>query len=1046
MRAIVTGLIVTALTIGVAGAQLTPPPGFKFVDIPASIIQVTIPLTNQCLAMSVVEFAAVERSDLYNVRYTQVHTGIRAGGNRQPPLDVVVGGGMTKSPPPGKYWEALSGNFSATCAEAIANNADDWSDPAVFAYVLLPTTASFIVRGTGTAREFSFDASASFFEPALVSYEWDFGDGQTGTGKTTTHQYAADGEFVVTLTVTDRFGGTATFTVTLVPRLVIIQVLVEPTNPGAPDPFTLRVQVRNDGGVTFNSVTTTAMFSPASIVVPGEGGSSPTSADVLPGTTQWFELPAVAVGDGQATALVHAEGLVDGQPVDAVREVPRLFAVGGAIRAALTAPDAADQGVAFVASLQVTNQSGHVQLVTPGALTAAVPASATITPPMPSTPVQVAVGGSTTFTYGVTGLAAGQLALNASVTAHDLSTLEDVVLQRTKTVAIAGDVGLQVTPTFTHLAVGQTGTVTVEIANGTGQALTDVAVDFAIAPVQGGTARVTTPGTIPASIAGASAEGTWTVELTHPGSVQFSATLTAKTATTGTAVGAVAAGTVEIAAPTIGLAGGPLGQPLPLGDARANADLQVVVTNFAPGIPVAIRWDGSELKRLTPGADGRATGAVQIGHFPTRASCSGLMQARQGDLITDTGVQGSSGEEMVAADGVTFSDDAPASAGRRCRGEVLVFPTTDDYLFVGKAFGGNNTAEREELAGDGTVKTSEYAGIWVQAPGLLLSGVIANLLRVERPRAGAATPFQQTFAFEFALTPDFFESHDPRNKSGVVNFTLACSRVQPDGPLTGYARSSHRTLSILYPVTGDGLIFYSEHNVQFLGNGTSTPSLTTHASSLFVREAVRIWGDATVGSSSAGGQSPTPALFTPAIDIRRRSPQATCTSQTAATGTNVVAVESNEGFAAGDQVAVNPNEANEEAANVVALGSLILDRPLANDHEAGEAVVKVGTSDEPPSCDLLRGAAGVSCWCRQGLRPAGCGTTALPKNVRTQFARGCALTEQAAATTSKKAKRLARSAGASFRKVAKLARKAVKKKTLTADCAAQVAASVGGTP
>jgi hypothetical protein len=52
-----------------------------------------------------------------------------------------------------------------------------------------------------------FDASASH-DPngSIVLYEWDFGDGTTGTGVAPTHIYAVDGEYNVTLCVTDNDG------------------------------------------------------------------------------------------------------------------------------------------------------------------------------------------------------------------------------------------------------------------------------------------------------------------------------------------------------------------------------------------------------------------------------------------------------------------------------------------------------------------------------------------------------------------------------------------------------------------------------------------------------------------------------------------------------------------------------------------------------------------------------------------------------------------------------------------------------------------------
>jgi plastocyanin len=62
-------------------------------------------------------------------------------------------------------------------------------------------------------EEVTVDASASSDpDGSLSSYEWEFGDGATGSGQSVTHTYDVAGNYTVTLTVTDDSGMTDTAT------------------------------------------------------------------------------------------------------------------------------------------------------------------------------------------------------------------------------------------------------------------------------------------------------------------------------------------------------------------------------------------------------------------------------------------------------------------------------------------------------------------------------------------------------------------------------------------------------------------------------------------------------------------------------------------------------------------------------------------------------------------------------------------------------------------------------------------------------------------
>ncbi len=72
-----------------------------------------------------------------------------------------------------------------------------------------PPVASFAesAETVYTGGMISFDASASYDpDGVIVSYFWDFGDGTNATGMTIGHSYGDDGNYTVTLTVTDDDG------------------------------------------------------------------------------------------------------------------------------------------------------------------------------------------------------------------------------------------------------------------------------------------------------------------------------------------------------------------------------------------------------------------------------------------------------------------------------------------------------------------------------------------------------------------------------------------------------------------------------------------------------------------------------------------------------------------------------------------------------------------------------------------------------------------------------------------------------------------------
>ena len=65
--------------------------------------------------------------------------------------------------------------------------------------------------------EISFDASSSYDSDGnIISYEWDFKDGNTGSGETLNHTFSSTGSYKVELTVTDNKGATSSATKTII--------------------------------------------------------------------------------------------------------------------------------------------------------------------------------------------------------------------------------------------------------------------------------------------------------------------------------------------------------------------------------------------------------------------------------------------------------------------------------------------------------------------------------------------------------------------------------------------------------------------------------------------------------------------------------------------------------------------------------------------------------------------------------------------------------------------------------------------------------------
>ncbi len=122
-------------------------------------------------------------------------------------------GNVATGPTPATHTYAVAGTYTValTVTDDVGATDTVTNEVTVSAANVSPT-AEFSWESTGL--DVDFDGSASLDpDGTIVSYAWDFGDGNVATGPTpATHTYAVAGTYTVALTVTDDVGATDTVT------------------------------------------------------------------------------------------------------------------------------------------------------------------------------------------------------------------------------------------------------------------------------------------------------------------------------------------------------------------------------------------------------------------------------------------------------------------------------------------------------------------------------------------------------------------------------------------------------------------------------------------------------------------------------------------------------------------------------------------------------------------------------------------------------------------------------------------------------------------
>ncbi|EAR26059.1 hypothetical protein A20C1_09269 [marine actinobacterium PHSC20C1] len=157
-------------------------------------------------------------------------------------------------------------------------------------------TAAFTSTTTGLSASFN-GSTSSDPDGTISSYAWNFGDGQSGTGATATHDYATGGNYTVILTVTDNQGGTGSLS-----RQITVTA---PGGPIAEDDFNRTVAAGWGTATTGGAWTTNAN---SDITVSGGTG---IFLNATPGSTRRALLSGVSVTNVEAQVAISADKVAE---------------------------------------------------------------------------------------------------------------------------------------------------------------------------------------------------------------------------------------------------------------------------------------------------------------------------------------------------------------------------------------------------------------------------------------------------------------------------------------------------------------------------------------------------------------------------------------------------------------------------------------------------------------------------------------------------------------------------------------------------------------
>jgi PKD repeat protein len=198
-----------------------------------------------------------------------------------------------------------NGSISDTVSKYIAviSNSGPWNPPPMSYPKNRPPSVKINVPTYAHQNQLITYNGTGSFDPDgfIISYRWDFGDGTTGSGLVVTHSYASNGNYTITLIVTDNDGSTSSNSTT---------IIIAEEKPG----FLFDVHLELEPNAVFLGQNITELVTLINVGQPGMVNGTIIYSIYKDGVLVWSDIENVSIlGQKAIYKLIPTKGLDVGE-------------------------------------------------------------------------------------------------------------------------------------------------------------------------------------------------------------------------------------------------------------------------------------------------------------------------------------------------------------------------------------------------------------------------------------------------------------------------------------------------------------------------------------------------------------------------------------------------------------------------------------------------------------------------------------------------------------------------------------------------------------